>query len=85
MALSPSLAAELRGHVQRKSSEDYIVCPRRSSRADCLLGCRQRVGPTLDRFGLERRRVYQTLHNAAGLRLVAGENPLVISRLPGHS
>ncbi|MFP4063054.1 MAG: hypothetical protein ACLFS2_09710 [Halochromatium sp.] len=41
--------------------------------------------PTLDALGLARRRVYQTRHTAAVLHLAAGENPLFVSRLLGHS
>jgi len=83
--LSPSLASELREHVREKAPADYVFC-REDGRALAASWVAANVwGPTLDRLGLARRRVYQTRHTAAVLHLAAGENPLFVSRLLGHS
>ncbi len=41
--------------------------------------------PTLDRCGLRRRTMYQTRHTFASLMLSAGEDPLWVARMLGHT
>jgi integrase len=83
--LSPSLATELRDHVQGKAPEDYVFRRADGRPLTASWVAENLWGPTLDQLGLERRRVYQTRHTAAVLHLAAGENPLFVSRLLGHS
>lgn len=83
--LSPNLAAELREHVQGKAAGDYVFCRSDGRPLTASWVAANLWGPTLEQLGLEHRRVYQTRHTAAVLHLAAGENPLFVSRLLGHS
>ncbi|MFP4063049.1 MAG: Arm DNA-binding domain-containing protein [Halochromatium sp.] len=83
--LSPGLAGELRAHVAGKVSDAYVFCRADGRPLAASWVAETLWAPTLDALGLERRRVYQTRHTAAVLHLAAGENPLFVSRLLGHS
>lgn len=83
--LSPSLAAELRDHVEGKAAEAYVFCRAAGRALTASWVAANLWRPTLHQLGLEPRRVYQTRHTAAVLHLAAGENPLFVSRLLGHS
>ena len=83
--LSPKLAAELGQHVATKAAEDYVFVREDGRAIESSWVAEHHWNPTLRRLGLAARRVYQTRHTAAVLHLAAGENPLFVSRLLGHS
>ncbi|MBK1652925.1 hypothetical protein CKO08_11940 [Halorhodospira halochloris] len=83
--LAAGLLGELSQHVSGKEEDEYVF-----TRADGKplrpSWVAEKVWlPTLKALGLAPRRVYQTRHTAAVLHLAAGENPLFVSRLLGHS
>ena len=75
----------LAAHIAGCDPDDYVFPDEDGRALDPSKVSRRVWHPTLKALGLRPRRVYETRHTAAVLHLAAGENPIFISRLLGHS
>ena len=83
--LSGRMTAQLQGLVEDKDADDYLFLRPHDRPLTPSWVAEHLWKPALAAIGLAPRRVYQTRHTAAVLHLAAGENPLFVSRLLGHS
>ncbi len=85
VAVSSALAEALAAHIAGRDPDEYVFPDEDGRALDPSKVSRRVWHPTLKALGLRPRRVYETRHTAAVLHLAAGENPIFISRLLGHS
>ena len=85
VTVSSALAEALAAHIAGRDPDDYVFPDEDGRALDPSKVSRRVWHPTLKALGLRPRRVYETRHTAAVLHLAAGENPIFISRLLGHS
>lgn len=83
--LSSRMVTELEAHMAGKAADDYVFVRDDGRPLAPSWVSEHHWKPVLEALGLAPRRVYQTRHTAAVLHLAAGENPLFVSRLLGHS
>ncbi|MEX0450119.1 tyrosine-type recombinase/integrase [Spiribacter sp. 221] len=83
--VSSALAEALAAHIAGREPDEYVFPDEDGRALDPSKVSRRVWHPTLKALGLRPRRVYETRHTAAVLHLAAGENPIFISRLLGHS
>lgn len=83
--LSAGMTAQLQAVLTGKDADEYLFIRPDGRPLTPSWVAEELWKPTLAKIGLAPRRVYQTRHTAAVLHLAAGENPLFVSRLLGHS
>jgi integrase len=84
--LPASVVVELRRHRKKKWKPDDLVFETENGEPLHPSNlARRHLFPTLERAELRRIRFHDLRHTAAAIRLLAGQHPLVVKELLGHS
>jgi len=84
--LPASVVSELKKHRKKgRLSEDLVFATKTGAPLHPSNLARRYFFPTLERAGLRRIRFHDLRHTAAAIRLAAGQSPLVVKELLGHS
>ncbi len=84
--LPASVVAELKKHRKKRwQLDDLVFATRTGAPLHPSNLARRYFFPTLEGAGLRRIRFHDLRHTAAAIRLAAGQSPLVVKELLGHS